>query len=167
MGQNVPLVQSVSYQGIAGTPINSFAYSPVGIILRVTPYITPDGLDIGMTTGSVNVGNVGSTFTLNRVGRRNPTVKLVMHHDATSGSTDPAWNLLVYRTLGFLAVRLGLDKATAWTTGQGGGGANGSLEMYPSECGEYEGVKVAPDTSWDFSVDLNVYLDPNKRSVVA
>ena len=133
----------------------------------LTPYITPDGLDIGMTTGSVNVGNVGSTFTLNRVGRRNPTVKLVLHHDATSGSTDPAWNLLVYRTLGFLAVRLGLDKATAWTTGQGGGGANGSLEMYPSECGEYEGVKVAPDTSWDFSVDLNVYLDPNKRSVVA
>ena len=130
-------------------------------------YITPDGLDIGMSTGKVNVGNVTSTFTLNRVGRRNPTINLTLHHDATSGSTDPAWNLLTYRNLGFLAVRLGVDSTTAWTSGQGAGGTTGSLEMYPVECSEYEGVKPAPDTSWDFSVELSVYLDPNKRAVVA
>jgi hypothetical protein len=39
--------------------------------------------------------------------------------------------------------------------------------MYPSECGEYAGAKPAPDTSWDFTVDLAVYLEPNKRAIVA
>lgn len=131
------------------------------------PYITPDGLDISVTTNKVNVGNVGSTYTLERVGRRAPSIALTFHHDGTTGSTDPAWNLLTYRAVGFLAVRLGIDKATAWTASQGGGGANGSLEMYPAECGDYNGVKPAPDTSWDFMVDLTVYLDPNRRAVVA
>jgi hypothetical protein len=120
-----------------------------------------------MTTGRVNVGNVGSTYTLEKVGRRNPTISVTFHHDATTGSTDPAWNLFVYRAVGFFAVRMGVDKTTAWTTGQGAGGTTGSLEMYPSECGEYAGAKPAPDTSWDFTVDLAVYLEPNKRAIVA
>lgn len=134
---------------------------------NIGTYITPDGLDIGMTTGKVDVGNVTSTFTLNRVGRRVPTISLTCHHDATSGSTDPAWSLLTYRAVGFLAVRLGVDSATAWTAGQGAGGTTGTVEMYPVECGEYVNGKPAPDSSFDFTVDLTVYLDPNKRSVVA
>jgi general secretion pathway protein D len=44
VGQNVPLVTAVTYQGLTGNPINSFQYTAVGIILRVTPYITPDGM---------------------------------------------------------------------------------------------------------------------------
>lgn len=133
----------------------------------LTDYITPDGLDISMDTGSVDVGNVGSTFTLTRVGRRNPTINLTCHHDATSGSTDPAWTLLVYRATGYLAVRTGVDKTTAWTSGQGAGGTTGGLQVYPVECGEFSPVKPAPDTSWDFMVPLRVYLDPSTRSVVA
>ena len=133
----------------------------------LTGYITPDGLDIGIDTGTVDVGNVGSTYTLNRVGRRKPTISLTLHHDATSGNTDVPWNTLVYRTTGFLAVRTGVDKATAWTTGHGGGGTTGALMMLPSEVGEYSPIKPAPDSSWDFMVPLTVYLDPNLRSVVA
>lgn len=134
---------------------------------NLTSYITPDGLDIGMTTGKVPVGNVGSTFTLEKVGRRNPTVSLTCHHDATTGSTDPAWNLLTYRNTGFLAVRMGVDTTTAWTIGQGGGGTTGTLEIYPVEIGEYNNSKPSPDTAFDFTVEVSVYLDPNKRSVVA
>lgn len=44
VGQSVPLVTSVSYQGITGTPINSISYQSVGIILNVTPFITSDGM---------------------------------------------------------------------------------------------------------------------------
>jgi len=44
VGQYVPLVTSVSYNTISGAPINSVTYTPVGIILTVTPYITSDGL---------------------------------------------------------------------------------------------------------------------------
>lgn len=134
---------------------------------NLTTYVRPDGLDIGMTTGNVDVGNVGSTFTLNRVGRRVPSITLGFHHDATAGSTDPAWNLLVYRATGFLAVRTGVLTTTAWATGQGAGGTTGALEIYPVECAEFVPQKPAPDTSWDFDVPLMVYLDPSKRSVVA
>jgi hypothetical protein len=134
---------------------------------NLTTYIRPDGLDIGMDTGSVDVGNVGSTFTLTRVGRRNPTIMLGCHHDATSSTTDPAWNLLVYRTTGFLAVRTGVLTTTAWASAQGGGGTTGALQVYPVECGEFTPSKPGPDTSWDFDVPLKVYLDPSTRSVVA
>ena len=44
VGQNVPLVTSVSYSPTTGLPINSITYTPVGIILTVTPYITSAGL---------------------------------------------------------------------------------------------------------------------------
>lgn len=44
VGQSVPLVQSVSYGGLNGLPINSIAYRDVGVILKVTPFITADGL---------------------------------------------------------------------------------------------------------------------------
>ena len=43
VGQSVPLITSVSYNSF-GNPINSFTYSDVGIILRVTPFITTDNM---------------------------------------------------------------------------------------------------------------------------
>ncbi|MBC8096419.1 MAG: type II and III secretion system protein, partial [Akkermansiaceae bacterium] len=43
VGQNIPLITSVNYTTF-GNPINGITYTSVGIILRVTPYITPDGM---------------------------------------------------------------------------------------------------------------------------
>ena len=44
VGQQVPLITSVSYSGLNGTPINAVSYQNVGVILTVTPFITADGL---------------------------------------------------------------------------------------------------------------------------
>jgi general secretion pathway protein D len=44
VGQSVPLVTSVSFNGLTGNPISTIAYTPVGIILRVTPFINSEGL---------------------------------------------------------------------------------------------------------------------------
>jgi general secretion pathway protein D len=44
VGQSVPLVTSTSFNGLNGTPINTYSYQSVGVILNVTPFITPDGL---------------------------------------------------------------------------------------------------------------------------
>lgn len=44
VGQSVPLITSVSYNGLNGTPINAVSYRDVGVILTVTPFITTDGL---------------------------------------------------------------------------------------------------------------------------
>ncbi len=43
VGQNVPLITSVNF-GALGNQENGITYSPVGIILQVTPFITSDGL---------------------------------------------------------------------------------------------------------------------------
>jgi len=43
IGQNVPLITSVRYDTF-GNAINSVSYQAVGIILRVTPFITSEGL---------------------------------------------------------------------------------------------------------------------------
>src|SRR5216117_957867 len=44
VGQSVPLIQSVSYNGLNGTPVSAVAYQSVGIILRVTPFINSNGM---------------------------------------------------------------------------------------------------------------------------
>lgn len=44
VGQSVPLVTGVAYEGTAGIPVSTVTYQNVGIILLVTPFITPDGL---------------------------------------------------------------------------------------------------------------------------
>jgi len=43
IGQDVPLITNVRYDTF-GNAINSVSYQPVGIILKVTPYITREGL---------------------------------------------------------------------------------------------------------------------------
>src|SRR5581483_1444474 len=43
IGQNVPLITNVRYDTF-GNAINSVSYQPVGIILKVTPFITSEGL---------------------------------------------------------------------------------------------------------------------------
>lgn len=43
VGQSVPLITSVRFDNF-GNAINSVTYQSVGIILRVTPFITPNGL---------------------------------------------------------------------------------------------------------------------------
>jgi general secretion pathway protein D len=43
IGQNVPLITSVRYDTF-GNAVNSITYQPVGIILKVTPFITSDGM---------------------------------------------------------------------------------------------------------------------------
>ena len=44
VGQNVPIITSVTYSTQTGLPIITPTYQPVGIVLQVTPFITDDGL---------------------------------------------------------------------------------------------------------------------------
>lgn len=120
-------------------------------------FIRPDGLDISWQNGKVDAGNLGSTQNAQQVGRRTPTIQLGVHHDS---GVDTAYNLMVYRATGFLAVRRGVLKGTAWTSGD-------KLEVYPIQYGEPSPVKPQPDGSWDFDVDVMVTSDAATRAVVA
>jgi general secretion pathway protein D len=54
VGQYVPLITSVSYNPLNGTPINSITYTTVGVTLQVTPFITADGLIQMMISPSIS-----------------------------------------------------------------------------------------------------------------
>ena len=54
VGQYVPLITSVSYNPLNGTPINSITYTTVGVTLQVTPFITADGLVQMMVSPSIS-----------------------------------------------------------------------------------------------------------------
>lgn len=120
-------------------------------------FITPDGLDTSWTTGAVNAGNVGSTQDAELAGRRKPKINLTVHHNS---GVDTAYNLLRYRTSGYFYVRRGIDKATAFATGQ-------AIEVYPAQCGQPSNVKPQPDGTHDFVVDLFVSADAAPDAVVA
>lgn len=119
--------------------------------------ITPDGLQISASTGTVDTSNLGSTFTTGRAGRKSYDISLKFHHDSP---TDTAYNLLPYRTSGFVAVRRGIDKATAWTAAQ-------KAEIYPVETMETTEEPPQPDGSWDFTVPMVLTADAQPRAVVA
>lgn len=106
-------------------------------------FITPTGLVITPTTGPVDVSNLGSKATAKRAGRVDYAIKITFHHD---GGTDTAWNLLPYRTNGFLVVRRGIDRTTAYASTQ-------PVEVYAVETGEPDQVDPAPSGPWDFIVD--------------
>lgn len=120
-------------------------------------YITPDGLDIGMDTGGVDNSNLGSTFTTMKAGRKKPSIMIAFHHES---GTDVPYNLLTYRAAGYLVVRRGVDRTTAWAVAD-------KVEVYPVEAGEAVQTKPAPDSNWDFSSPLFVTADPQTRAVVA
>ncbi len=115
-----------------------------------------DGLDVGMTTGRVDNSSLASTFNTERVGRKKPQISITFHHD----TVDTVWGLLTYRTTGFLVIRMGVDRTTAWTSTQ-------KVKVYPIECGEYSDEKPAPDSNWDYTLDFAVTADPDQRAVVA
>lgn len=120
-------------------------------------YMTPDGLDISVATSAVDVSNLASTVSAERAGRRKPSIMLKFHHDDVS---DVGWNLLPYRTNGFLAVRLGIDRATAYASTQ-------RIKVYAIETGEPSDDPVKPDGTWDFSVQTFTPSDFNQRAVIA
>jgi hypothetical protein len=120
-------------------------------------YMSPDGLDITIATNGVDVSNLGSSITAEKAGRRKASITLKFHHDDTS---DVGWNLLPYRTNGFLVVRMGIDKATAYASTQ-------KVKVYPMETGEPSDDAVKPDSTWDFMVSTFSSADFNQRAVIA
>lgn len=121
-------------------------------------FITPTGLKISPKTGKVDVSNLGSKATASRAGRVDYDIQVTFHHD---GTTDTAWNLFPYRTNGFLVVRRGIDRATAFTSTQ-------KAEVYALESGEPAETDPAPSGTWDFVVDF--YLTESgyqSRAVIA
>ena len=63
IGQSVPLITGTRYDSL-GNSINSVTYTDVGIILKVTPYVTSDGLVQMIVAPQISARNVDSTVQI-------------------------------------------------------------------------------------------------------
>jgi hypothetical protein len=119
--------------------------------------ITPDGLKIDPDTASVDTSSLGSTFNTASAGRRSFSPAIMFKHQTP---TDTAFDLLPYRTSGFLVVRRNLIATTAWTASQ-------KVAVYPMQVGEPKETTPAPNAVQTFESPMMVTSDPNTRAVVA
>lgn len=120
-------------------------------------YITPSGLQIKASTASVDTSNVASTFTTQGVGRRSYDISVEMKRQTP---VDIPYNLLPYKTSGYLVVRRTTTASTSWASGQ-------VVEVYPVTCGEPEMAPPAPNEVAKFTSPMMVTSDPSPRAVIA
>jgi len=120
-------------------------------------YITPTGLQIKAATAAVDTSNLASTFTTQGVGRRSFTITVEMKRQTP---TDVAYNLLPYKTSGYLAVRRTKAATVAWTSGD-------VIEVYPVTTGEPELAPPAANEVAKFTSSMMVTSDPSTRAVIA
>jgi hypothetical protein len=124
--------------------------------LRLDTVMTPAGLKVAPTTGSVDTSALSSTYTTNKAGRRSFANSVEIKRQ---DSADTALTTLVYRADGFLLVRRTVDAATAPTIGQ-------VWEVYPSECDEGAG-SYGPNLVQTRVIGLSTTSDPNTAAVMA
>lgn len=119
--------------------------------------ITPTGLQIKSTTASVDTSNLASTFTTSAAGRRSFAITVEFKRQTP---TDTAFNLLPYKTTGYLVVRRNLAATTAWASSQ-------NVEVYPVTVGEPELTPPAINEVQKFTSSMMVTTDPATRAVIA
>lgn len=119
--------------------------------------ITPTGLQIKPTTAGVDTSNLASTFTTQGVGRRSFAITVEMKRQTP---TDTAYNLLPYRTSGYLVVRRNLASTTAWASTQ-------PVEVYPVTTGEPELTPPAINEVQKFTSSMMVTSDPATHAAIA
>jgi hypothetical protein len=120
-------------------------------------YITPAGLQIKASTATVDTSNLASTFTTQAVGRRSIAISVEFKRQTP---TDVAYNLLPYRTSGYLVVRRTKAATVAWTSGD-------VIEAYPVTTGEPELAPPAANEVAKFTSSMMVTSDPSTRAVIA
>lgn len=127
--------------------------------LRLDKTMTTDGL-VGFKPSTSKVSNAkfSSKFNTNRVGR-------VEFGDALlrlfkQDGVDTVWNTFGYRTMGFVAVRHGLDCDTAWLAGQ-------KVDIFAVEHGQRSRIDKEPNTYDRWESPLAFYLDPAFEATVA
>ena len=135
-----------------------------GILL--TDKLTPDGLlNIMADTADVDNSSMASTYDTVDNGRdsfKNPGVRL-----KKQDGVDTIYTTLIKGATGNLVIRRDIDRNTAWASGQGSGGTNGTLAVFPAKCARRKRLDPAANEVTKYEVPLKFYLQPNEDAVVA
>lgn len=122
-----------------------------------TARITPDGLKLDPSTADVDTSSLASKFDTKTVGRVGFDTELTFKRG--TGADDAPYTTLKYGVAGYLAVRRGLDYATAWLAGQ-------KVEIYPITCGEPQNSSPAANEVMKFVSPMKVTDPPATAATV-
>lgn len=123
-------------------------------------YIAPGGMEgFEASTDEVDTSALDSTYNTKRPGRTGYSgTALVLKKQS---GTDDAFDALKTKlTDGYLVVRLGVDKATAWTAAQ-------DVQVYPVSTGQWSPLPVEANSVYRYRVPMPVTGEPTLNAVVA
>ncbi|MFF7576880.1 hypothetical protein [Streptomyces sp. ok210] len=124
-----------------------------------TKRITPDGLKVDPSTADVDTSSLASKFDTKTAGRVGYETELTFKR-GDNPTDDAPYSTLKYGVSGFLAIRRGVDYATAWTVGQ-------KVEVYPIICGEPANTSPAANEVMKFVSPMKVTDPPATAATVA
>ena len=121
----------------------------------ISCWLTPDGLDTGVSESAIDVATLCSTVDGETPGTSKyaPSLKLFR------GTTDTAWIAVVHNTAVHLVVRRGVATDTAWAAAQ-------KVEVYKGKYGNPQPASSARNTPQTFMAKIYVSA-VNLKAVVA
>jgi hypothetical protein len=125
--------------------------------VRLDPRLTPDGLDTGAGSDTIDTSKMASTFNTKIVGRRNFDGLKVMYVRGDAVGEQLLDTTLVYKAQGYLVVRRGVAASVAPAAAQ-------KVEVYPAQCGEPQYASPAPNALQTVTVPLTLTADPRSSS---
>lgn len=134
--------------------------SEIGAGTELGSFIAPGGMEgFEGSTNEVDTSALDSTFNTKRPGRTAYSgTSLVLKKQS---GTDDAFDALKTKlTDGYLVVRLGVDKATAWT-------ADDDCQVYPVSTGQWSPLPPEADSVYRYRVPVPITSEPSLNAVVA
>lgn len=133
----------------------------IGAGVDLGPAIAPGGMEgWEASTNEIDTSSIDSTFNTKRPGRTaysGTSLVLKKQDDAT----DTVFEALDAKdTDGYLVVRLGVPKATAWTADQ-------VVQVYPVSTGQWTPLPPEADSVYRYRVPMPVTDEPDLTAVVA
>ena len=129
---------------ISNTSAPTAAECTSGVALET--FITPDGLDIQVTTDAVDASSIASTQYQEIPGRRKDSITITFK---SQGDSAAPFTTFAARPSGFLVVRYGLAATTAYAAAQ-------KVDVYPCTAGDRQRISPAANEMLKFSVGMFV-----------
>lgn len=119
--------------------------------------LTPDGLNTGAGSETIDTSKMSSTFNTKIVGRRNFDGLQVTYVRGDQVAEKALDTTLIYRASGYLVVRRDKLATTAIA-------ASDKVEVYPVQCGEPQYASPAPNALQTVVVPMTLTADPRSSS---
>jgi hypothetical protein len=109
-------------------------------------FITPDGLDIAITTDEVDSSSIASNQYQTVPGRKKGTITLTLKNQ---GEATAPFSTFAARASGYLVVRYGLPSTQAYAAAQ-------KVWVYPAQASDRAPISPAANEMWKFQVPITV-----------